>query len=97
MKLGNYLTDYFSIKFGVKQGCKMSSTLFSIYINDLAEEMRELNWEVNLDDTNTNISILLYADDIALIAPNEENLQTMLDCVNSWCLKWRMSLNENKT
>ena len=50
-----------------------------------------------MDDSNTNISILLYADDIALIAPNEENLQAMLDCVNAWCQKWRMSLNENKT
>ena len=31
-----------------------------------------------------NVSILLCADDIVLIAPNENNLQCMLDYVKDW-------------
>ena len=80
---------------GVKQGCKISPTLFSIYINDLAEEIKRLNCGVNLDDTI--VSVFLYADDIVLIAPTAENLQRMLDALNSWCRKWKITVNQEKT
>jgi hypothetical protein len=40
----------------------------------------------------TNLSILLYADDIPILAPNESNLQCMLNCVNEWCNKWSLSI-----
>ena len=79
----------------VKQGCKISPTLFSIYINDLAQEIKRLNCGINLD--GTIISVLLYADDIVLIAPTAENRQLMLDNMNSWCRKWKLSVNQDKT
>ena len=53
----------------------MSPSLFSIYVNDLAEDIRALNIGVDIDDLN--VSILLYADDIALIAPDERSLKNM--------------------
>ena len=56
----------------------MSPILFNIYFNDLAEEMRELNLRVNMGDSN--ISLLLYADDFVLIEETEQNLQKMLSC-----------------
>jgi len=89
------MTDIFPVKYGVKQGCKMSPTLYSVYINDLADDIRALSAGVELDELN--ISSLLYADDVALIAPDEQNLQRKLDCNNSWCLKWRMTINKDKT
>ena len=75
MKLVHNMTDYFPVQFGVKQGCKLSPSIFSIYINDLAEEMRALNDGVEIGDAQL-LSILLYADDIALVAPDEQSLQT---------------------
>ena len=81
VKLGHYMTDIFPVKYGVQQECKMSPTLYSVCINDLADDIRALNAGVELD--KLNISILLYADDVALIAPGEQNLQKMLDCINS--------------
>ena len=48
-----------------------------------------------MDDIN--IPILLYADDIVLISENESNLQKMLDHVDSWCKKWQMRVNVDKT
>ena len=44
-----------------------------------------------------NLSILLYSDDIVLIAPSEDDLQKMLDFVHRWCNKWRMAVNIDKT
>ena len=45
-----------------------------------------------IDIDGTNLSILLYADDIVILAPNESNLQCMLNCVNEWCNKWSLSI-----
>ena len=72
IKINNYKTDYFPITCGVKQGDNLSPTLFSMFLNDLATGIKELNLGVDVD--GCNVSILLYADDIVLIAPNENNL-----------------------
>ena len=80
---------------GTIQGDNLSPTLFSMFLNDLATGIKELNLGVDVD--GCNVSILLYADDIVLIAPNENNLQCMLDYVKDCCKKWRMSVNRDKT
>ena len=79
----------------MKQGCILSPTLFSVYINDLTERINSLNCGVNIDDFK--LSILLYADDIALIAPDENSLQSMLNVVTDWCSEWKLCININKT
>ena len=79
----------------VKQGDVLSPSLFSIYLNDLAVEVKSLNCGVDID--RCNVSILLYADDIVLLSPDEPSLQQMLDVIASWCKKWRMYRNTDKT
>ncbi|KAK3107434.1 hypothetical protein FSP39_014542 [Pinctada imbricata] len=96
VKLGNVMTDFFPVNFGVKQGCKISPTLFSVYVNDLVSEINAHKFGIDIDD-ELNLSVLLYADDIALIAPDENKLQIMLDTVAMWCKKWRLTINKEKT
>ena len=81
----DFCTEYLDCPIGVKQGDCLSPTLFSIFINDLALEIKESNIGVNIDveDIAGNIeiivlNILLYADDIVLFAENEEDLQSLL-------------------
>ncbi len=95
VRLNGVLSDWFTVRMGLQQGCVLSHLLFSIYINDLAEEIKAMNIGVNIDDDI--IAILMFADDIALIAENEGNLQKMMDKLNSWCEKWKMVINEKKT
>ena len=40
---------------------------------------------------------MLYADDVALIAPDVDSLQLMLDKLNEWCCEWRLTVNNDKT
>ena len=74
----------------------MSPTLFAIYINDLAVEIKNSNIGVILNE-NLTINILLYADDIVLLAKSEEDLQSLLYIVECWCKKWRLEINLTKT
>ena len=80
---------------GVRQGDNLSPTLFSIFLNDLATGIKSLNAGINID--NYNLTILLYADDIVLLAPSPEMLQQQIDYVHQWCKKWRMNVNSDKT
>ena len=93
--VNNSCSDWFDITAGVKQGDTLSSTLFAMFLNDLATGVKGLGCGVNVDDTQ--ICILLYAEDIVLIASDENKLQVMLNFISDWCSKWRMVVNTEKT
>jgi hypothetical protein len=95
IRINNKLTDWFDCKTGVKQGDNLSPTLFSIFINDLVKEINDLDLGIPLN--HSRISILLYADDIVLLAKNEQDLQTMLNKLKEWCKQWRVLVNTNKS
>ena len=92
-------TDYFSCPIGVKQGDCLSPTLFAIFVNDLAQDIKEAGLGIDLDveDCAWNLSILLYADDIVCLSGNEQDLQSILFIIEDWCKKWRLEVNLAKT
>ena len=47
--LNEYETNYFDCKMGVKQGDSISPTLFSIFKNDLAKEIKKAKIGLNLN------------------------------------------------
>ncbi len=95
LNIGHGLTNTFPVSIGLKQGCKLSTSLFSIYINDLCCDINKLQHGVKFGDTR--ISIMLYADDIVFLSNSALRLQEMLECLDQWCKKWRMDINESKT
>ena len=65
LRLGGDLgyTDFFPIKTGVRQGCILSPLLYSIFINDLAVELRNHPGGARIDAAGTHLlTVLLYAD-----------------------------------
>ena len=72
VRLNGRCTDWFNVDSGLKQGCLLSPILFSLYINDLAQEIKQL--DCGVDNGDCKLSILLYADDIVILAESETDL-----------------------
>ena len=85
LRLNDEVRDWFQIDSGVKQGCILSPLLFSMYINDLVNDINCLNLGIPID--KDMLTALLYADDGVILAQNTGDLQSILDCIDSWCTK----------
>lgn len=89
---GDQFSNYFNTHTGVKQGCVMSPLLFALYINDLHETLGG-----GLDINGVNIRLLLYADDIVILADDVKKLQKMIDELEKYCALWNMEVNISKS
>ena len=95
VKINGLDTNWFEVTTGLKQGCLLSPLLFNIYINDLVNVLKENCQGVKIG--GENVCVLMYADDLALIAQNERDLQKMLDTLFNWCEQWRIKVNTGKS
>ena len=95
VKLPEGLTHKISSTAGLKQGCILSPTLFSVYINDLVDMFDSTCDPVALQ--NRKLSCLLYADGIVLLSETANGLQNCIDKLEYFCKKWNLSVNLNKT
>ena len=89
-------SDNFNLTTGLMQGESLSPSLFSIFINDLDEAMDEVN-SMGVTIHGTRITVLKYADDIVLLADNEEGLQDGLQALHAYCVKNRLTVNTAKS
>ena len=74
--INSKLTAWFNINIGLRQGCLLSPLLFLIFINDLNKEFNKSDSGVLVG--NVRINNLAFADDIVLIANNEEELPELV-------------------
>jgi hypothetical protein len=95
VRINGHHTEWFSVGRGLKQGCNLSPVLFNLFINDLVNEIKNIG--VGIDIGNSKVSIMLYADDVVLLAESAEDLQCLLDALQQWCDKWKLQINETKS
>ena len=79
------MTNTFETNIGVKQGCILNPTLFSLYIIDLIDHFGPECEPLELN--RKPISCLLYADDIILLSESAKCLQKSLDLLKTYCDK----------
>ena len=96
VRVNGVLTDTFTSELSLKQGDPASPTHFNAYINDLLQQLKNNGRGVKLE-TGDTINVLAYADDIVLLAENENDLQSLMDITAEWCFKWRISINPSKS
>lgn len=111
---GDY-TNEFDVKTGVKQGCVLAPTLFSIFLTAVLHLVRKnmptgIRLRYRYDDifnirrlkakTKTTVMAvceLQYADDNAIVAHTEEDLQHAMNAFNSAYTALGLKLNVKKT
>ena len=71
---------------GVRHGENLSPILFSLFLNDLEDSMRdqhcdniELRFPANVQDTYIKLMLLLYADDAVIFGTDAETLQNNIN------------------
>lgn len=89
---GQTISEYFETGNGLKQGCLLSPMLFSLFINDLYEEL-----PVGLTIDDMQLKLLMYADDLVLLAEDPFTLQKMIDNLCIYCKKWNLVVNLQKS
>ena len=87
--------SFFEIEVGVRQGCMISPMLFLLFINGLAEEIKRRGRGVLHGNVKNNI--LLFADDIVLLAENRQGLEFLMQVTYESRKKWRFNFNYDKS
>ena len=95
LKINNQITDPFKTYKGVRQGCVISTCLFNLFINDLPDIFDNECKPIKLG--NSNLSCLMYADDIVIMSESKDGLQKCLKKLENYIEMWDMSLNQQKT
>ena len=96
VRVNDFVSPRFIGNLGVKQGCWLSPTLSNIFQNDLHEIFSNGRSDpVFLG--NTHLNSLSWADDLVLMSTSKEGLQKCLDNLQSYCCKWGLEVNAEKT
>ena len=90
-------TEWFQVKSGVKQGCNMSGFLFLLVIDWImrkatADNSTGIRWKFT-----SKLEDLDFADDIALLSSNRQQIQTKTDRVNNIAGSTGLKINTSKT
>ena len=98
VRCGVNFTDFISCTKGLKQGDTCSPLLFSIFINELSLEIIQNGKHgANISFELIELFLLLFADDMALIAETVVGLQTQLNNLYAASLRLNLTVNMEKT
>ena len=95
--LNNTSNDYFfSPVAGVLQGESLSPFLFSMYLNDLQDFLKNDPY-IGIHIYHFFMILILFADDMVLFSDNRFGLQRGLDKFHEYCNDWGLEVNVEKT
>ena len=89
------LSEPFTLGRGVPQGGVLSPLLYTVFINDLLEELAETKCGVEL--AGITVSSLSFADDLTLLAASPEQVRTLLAVLDRHSSAWQYEINVAKS
>ena len=91
---GHY-SAWFLVRAGVRQGGVLSPNFYGLYVDDLFRLLESSG--VGCYYLKRFAAALMYADDLAVLAPSLKGLQRLLLICENYCHKWDIKLNAKKT
>ena len=80
-------------KTGLKQGCPLCTQLFSLYTNDIVED---LGMHLTVEERRL-LYMLLFADDMVLLSESAETIEKLVKGLEVYTNKWGLKVNLSKT
>jgi hypothetical protein len=85
----------FQVHSGVPQGAVLSPLLYANYIDGLHAALRQQGLGIWV--YGKLVPLLMYADDLVLLAPNQEVLEKCLLAAERYASQWRFDFNHGKS
>ena len=95
VKWNDKLSESFLVTSGVRQGGILIPWLFILYVDDLLVALRNSGAGCHIIDTF--VAAIMYADDLALLAPTRGSLQRLLNICQEYGFDWCITYNPTKT
>ena len=91
--VNGHLSEPWTESAGVRQGSVLGPLLFNILFDGISEAVRAACPGVAFgrDIHAPRVTVLLYADDLVVLAENQRDLQRALDAIGAWGARWRFS------
>ena len=108
VRLPSGTSPYFPCARGLRQGCPLSPTLFTLFFDHLADFLNAptlpggwprlvLDGGVPVLGLPHPLRALLFADDVVLVARTHAGLRSLLARLEVFCLLWQLEVNVGKT
>ena len=95
VKWGSATSRHFEIPMGIKQGGINSPGYFGCYMNGLTKLLRENR--IGCHIYKQFLALILFADDICLLAPSRSALQRLIDLCSEYCNNLALTFNPQKS
>lgn len=90
------LTAPFPVEKGVRQGCVLAPTLFSLFLNGLIDILLAVKDADPPKLANRKIPALMFADDTLLLSKSPIGMQWILEEFCKFCRNWDLEINPQK-
>ena len=97
VKTSSGLSDFFRCLNGTRQGYTISPVLFIMYVNELAQMLRDMCPGLYVSEQYPSVHILMYADDLTLVNDTVGRVQNELNVLNQFCQNYGMTVNLKKS
>jgi hypothetical protein len=98
LRLSGMLGDPFPADMGVKQGDPLSPLLFGLFIDRCQQFLTSQCPGIGVNITKDMLAcVLLYADDLVLLAKDAPGLQALLDALHIFCQANHLTVNTTKS
>ena len=96
VQMNGSIGEWFRTTVRVRQGCLLSPTLFSIFLERImSDALEEHDGKVSIG--GRNITNLRFADDIDALAEEEQELEALVESLDKTCTRYKMEISAENT